>query len=119
MGRYSSEPIEHIHGPDCDHATQLNKEEIYEIPEKGKVVIKFESNDCPHCKTLDDIINASQDPKVPIMRVNVQNHPMNASFASEVNIKSLPTLVLLKDAKEVSRHVGVMTSEQFFLFATQ
>ena len=118
MGRYSSEPTEHVHGPDCNH-TQLNKEEIFEIPSKGTVIIKFESDNCPHCKALDNSINASQDPKVPIMRVNVDKHPMNAAFAKEVNVKSLPTLVLLKDSKEISRHIGSIGSEQFYLFATQ
>ena len=118
MGRYSSEPEEHVHGPGCNH-TQLNKEEIFEIPAEGNVVIKFESNDCPHCKTLDNIINASQDPKVPIMRVNVQAHPMNEQLAKEANVQALPTLVLLEDGMEKSRHTGTMTSEQFYLFATQ
>ena len=119
MGRYSSEPVEHVHGPDCNHPTQLNKEEVFEIPAEGKVILKFESNDCPHCKTLDNIINASQDPKVPIMRVNVQMHPMNQQLANDVNIKALPTLVLLENGQEKSRHTGTLSSEQFYLFAIQ
>lgn len=120
MGRYSSEPEEHVHGPGCDHGpTKLNKEEIFEIPAEGKVLLKFESNDCPHCKSIDDTINASQDPKIPIMRVNVQAHPMNEKLAQDVNIKALPTLVLLENGEEKSRHAGTMSAEQFYLFATQ
>ena len=68
---------------------------------------------------MDDIINASQDPKIPIMRVNVQAHPMNEKLAQDVNVKALPTLVLLEDGEEKSRHTGTLTAEQFYLFATQ
>ena len=119
MGRYSSQPEEHVHGPDCNHATKLNKEEVFEIPMEGKVLLKFESNGCPHCKTMDDIINASKDPGVPIMRVNVDAHPMNAQLAEGNNIKALPTLVLLENAQEKSRHTGTLTADQFYLFAQQ
>lgn len=115
MGRYSSESEQQSQ----QQKTKLNKEEIFEIPDKGKVVLKFESNDCPHCKTLDGIINESQDPGVPIMRVNVQAHPMNQQLANDVNIKGLPTLVLLENGEEKSRHTGTLSAEQFYLFATQ
>jgi thioredoxin-like negative regulator of GroEL len=119
MGRYSSQPEEHVHGPDCNHETQLNKEEIFEIPQEGKVLLKFESNDCPHCKTMDDIINASKDPGVPIMRVNVQKHPMNAQLANDVNVQALPTLILVENGEEKSRHTGTLSADQFYLFAQQ
>ena len=123
MGRYKTEISEPGSndgcGPGCSHDVQLNKEEVFEIPADSSVILKFETNDCPYCKELDENINSSRDPKVPIMRINVNEHPMNFSLAQDNGITKFPTLVLLENGEEKSRVEGAISSEEFYLFAKQ
>ena len=51
---------------------------------------------------------AKDNPNVQLEKVNVDENP---TLAQEYGIQSIPTLVFLKDGKEVDRSIGVIPSD--------
>ena len=64
-------------------------------------VLKFSQSHCPPCRILSNILINQQD----IRDIDTRLEP---ELAKEYNIKSTPTLVFLKDDKEVHRSSGTI-----------
>lgn len=62
---------------------------------------------CGPCKIMDPIIDELEKElgdKLEVQRVNVDEEPEKASIAG---VMSIPTYVILRDGKEVTRKIGV------------
>ena len=72
-------------------------------------LIDFYSERCPPCQMLkpilEDVTSGFGD-RLEFEKVDVDAYPERAT---EFNIMSIPTLVLLKGGKEVDRKVGLLT----------
>ena len=73
----------------------------------GVTLVDFWATWCMPCKIMVPVLNELADEldgKVTIGKVDVdQNKPL----AGEFKVRSIPTLVLLKNGKEINRFVGV------------
>lgn len=68
-----------------------------------KKLIKFSATWCLSCKDLAKVIEANP-PEVDIFEdIDVDN---NMELTKQYEIRSVPTLIILKDGKEVNRMTG-------------
>ena len=79
---------------------------------KGKtVLVDFWADWCMPCKMMAPILNdlASDIPDGNyVAKLDVDK---NQATAQKFNVRSIPTLILFKDGKEVNRFVGVKTKD--------
>jgi thioredoxin 1 len=75
---------------------------------KGRVVlVDFWAEWCMPCKMMTPILNEvvnEVDDKIKICKLNVDSQQQ---LASKFGVRSIPTLIILKNGKEVKRFVGV------------
>ena len=86
---------------------EVLEEEFRQSSKEGLVLADFYSTTCGPCKmlafVLADVDKACGD-KVKIMKLDFDK---NRDLAEEYEITGYPTLVLLKDGKEVKRMTGL------------
>lgn len=72
-----------------------------------KVLVDFYAEWCGPCKMLAPIVEevASENEDLKVVRINIDNEE---SIAMDYQIMSIPTLVLIKDGKEVDRVIGAV-----------
>lgn len=73
-----------------------------------KELIKFSASWCGPCKSLSKIMS-EVDLGVKVKEIDVDDNP---DLAVHYGIRSVPTLVLLEDEKEVKRMSGVKKAEE-------
>ncbi|MCB0665146.1 MAG: thioredoxin [Saprospiraceae bacterium] len=81
------------------------------IDKGGLTVIDFWAEWCGPCRLVGPIIedlSKEYDGKALIGKVNVDEHP-EVSF--KYQIRSIPTILFLKDGEVVAKHVGTATKQ--------
>jgi len=84
------------------------------LRENRPVVIDFHAEWCGSCKAVSKVISDLEDSDLSnaVKFCELDLGKMN-SFMSKYNITSLPTILLLKDGKEVARRNGMTTKADF------
>lgn len=74
------------------------------------VLIDFYADWCGPCKKLSPIIEevARENPNLKVVKIDVDE---NYNLAYEYGANSIPTLVVIKNGKEVNRAVGIVSKE--------
>ncbi len=89
-----------------------NKQEVLEIINNNDVVlVDFFATWCGPCKMITPILEKiSNDETITakIVKIDVDKDP---EYAQDYNIKTVPTIVLLKNGKEVNRFSGFKTEQ--------
>lgn len=77
----------------------------------GLVVVDFSAVWCGPCKQMAPILEmiSSEQPAVKILKIDVDDNPESAQ---KYGIRALPSMVLFKDGKEVSRKIGSVSKSQ-------
>src|SRR5882672_4681900 len=74
------------------------------LPESGLAILEFTAVWCGACKTLAPIVEAvARERGVRVIAIDVDTDPQ---LAQEFLVKSMPTVVLWRDGREVGRFVG-------------
>ena len=70
-------------------------------------LLDFYATWCGPCKMLSPIIDdLSEDMSLEVVKIDIDK---NEDLVKEFGIMSVPTIVLLKDNKEVARNIGFIT----------
>jgi thioredoxin 1 len=91
--------------------TSENFEEIVNS-EKGLFIIKFFSDTCGPCKTLDPVINLLEEknPKINIYKVNTGLSP---ELAEHFEIRGVPTVIYCENREVLYQFVGLTPLNDF------
>lgn len=75
------------------------------------VLVDFYADWCGSCKMLAPIVDeiAQENDDIKVAKVNVDENP---NIALDYKVMSIPTLVVIKGGKEVSRSVGVVDKKE-------
>lgn len=77
----------------------------------GFNIVDFYSTTCVPCKMFSKILEEIEYeyPFVNIIKVNTTDYP---KLGSQNNIDAVPTVLFVKEGKELERNVGVMSEEE-------
>ena len=75
-------------------------------PMIGFKIIQFTASWCGPCKTMEPSIQRLANEDYPILKCDVDRDP---NLPARFKVKNLPTIIYLKDGKELHRYVGVQT----------
>jgi thioredoxin 1 len=97
--------------PASDKILTLTDATFSQKIKKGVVLVDFWAGWCMPCKLMIPVLNelaSAVDSTVTIGKVDVDEATI---IAGKYKIRSIPTLVLFKDGKEIDRFVGVKTKD--------
>lgn len=72
---------------------------------KGKVLVDFWADWCSPCKAMAPILEEMSE-TLTIFKVNSDE---NSGLTAEYSIRSIPTIILFEDGKEINRVTGAMS----------
>ena len=89
---------------------EVNKAEFERLIKsvKQKTLAEFYTKSCPACKSAVYILEEAekQYPEVTFCKIDCEE---NAELAKSSGVSAVPTFVLAKDGREVSRSVGALS----------
>lgn len=78
---------------------------------KGVSLVEFWASWCVPCKVMSPVLNdiaEELDDRANICKLNVEQYP---HISSIYNVKGIPTMLLLRDGREIYRFVGIKQKE--------
>jgi thioredoxin 1 len=86
------------------------EEQFAELSTTGKVLIDFHAVWCGPCRTLSPILDTvATKTDNNILKVNVDNFQ---NIAKEYNVRGIPCLIIVDNAKVIETMVGLKTEEE-------
>ncbi len=85
----------------------LDEKNFLQTTKNSVALIDFWADWCMPCKMMTPVLNevaGEVDENVKICKINVDTQQ---SLASKFSVRSIPTLVLMKNGKEMNRFVGI------------
>jgi thioredoxin 1 len=73
-----------------------------------KQILYFSATWCGPCKNFKPIMESVSN-SIPVQFIDVDQNP---TLAAQYNIRSIPTLVFLKDGQEINKKPGVLSESQ-------
>ena len=87
---------------------KVNSENFEEevLNSKNTVLVDFYADWCGPCKMLSPVIDqiSEENQDIKVVKVNVDNAQ---DLAMKYQVMSIPTLVVIKEGKEINRSVGL------------
>jgi thioredoxin 1 len=97
----------------ADHEKILNlSDKNFQQQTKNKVVlVDFWAEWCAPCRMMAPVLNELASELSGSSRVGKVNIEQYQSLAQKYKVRSIPTLILFKDGKEINRYVGGKSKE--------
>lgn len=91
---------------------ELNNGNIHEKTKQGNIVLDFYAEWCGPCKMMAPMFEkaSTEMDDVNFFKVNVDN---NQQAAQVYAVRSIPTIVLIKNGQEVERIIGLLREDEF------
>src|SRR5687767_5512860 len=89
----------------------LKDDDFEQKIEKGVSLVEFQADWCGPCRMLAPVLEQVEKEvagNASIWKVNIDNEQKTAS---QFQITSVPTMILFKDGKEVSRLIGLRNAD--------
>ena len=85
--------------------------EIEVLKSEKTVLVDFYADWCGPCKMLSPVVDevAQENEDIKVVKINVDEAQ---NVAMKYNIMSIPTLVVIKNSREVARSVGVVDKSE-------
>nr|MCK4930249.1 thioredoxin [Nanoarchaeota archaeon] len=92
--------------------TELNADNFEEKTKQGNAIIDFHADWCGPCKIMEPVFEklSNEFKNINFFKVNVDN---NQKIAAIYAVRSIPTIVFLKDDKEIGRVIGLVYEDEF------
>ena len=92
--------------------TELNADNFEEKTKQGNAIIDFYAEWCGPCKMMEPVFDklSNEFKDIYFFKANVDN---NQKIASVYAVRSIPTIIFLKDDKEVDRVIGLIHEDDF------
>ena len=85
----------------------LKEENFEEEIKEGITLVDFYADWCGPCQRMGAILEECED--INVLKVNTDEHQ---DLAISFGVMSIPTLILFKDGKEVSKKIGLMSKSE-------
>lgn len=98
--------------PAHQNILQLTVENIDQEMHDRIVLVDFWAEWCAPCRMMNPVLNELVEEistNCRIGKVNIEEHP---SLADRYNVRSIPTMLIFMDGKEVHRMVGIRSKDQ-------
>ena len=73
-----------------------------------KEILFFSTTWCGPCKNFKPIMESVSN-SIPVQFIDIDQNP---ALATQYNIKSIPTLIFLKNGQEINKRPGVLSESQ-------
>lgn len=78
------------------------------------VLLEFSADWCGSCQTINPIIQVIKTECAEFLKLVEIDSDQNKSAAIQFNVRSIPTLILFKNGKEVWRRAGLISKSDMY-----
>ena len=90
---------------------EINTEEYDALDAEGPMLVEFYSKVCGPCKMLSFVLR-DIDKLMPDFKIYTIDFDENQALKERLEVKGFPTILLMKDKKEVNRLTGLKQKPQ-------
>ena len=90
---------------------ELNDVNFQANVKTGITLVDFWASWCMPCKMMAPILNETAEALVNSAKIGKIDVDANQAASAKYGVRSIPTMVLFKNGKEINRFVGVKTSD--------
>lgn len=93
--------------PDSDKILTLTDKNFQQQTKNKVVLVDFWAEWCAPCRMMAPVLNEMAEELTGNSNVGKLNIEQYQSMAQQFNVRSIPTMILFKNGKEVKRFVGI------------